>query len=148
MITRLASAIGVFQHISYTRRPLLPLRPPPEAMPWRRVVSATRYFSGEYQQVKAVEEEKHSYEKKNENLKLCNITMTPFPHFFFYWQSIVWSSHYTLLAATKPHSVSLRTMWSPRPPAKKNSPPPPKGDKYRLVPHHIQLSFPLTTPLP
>lgn len=83
MITKLASAIGVFQHIGYTRRPLLPWRPPPEAMPWRRVVSATRYFSGEYQQVKAVEEEKHSYENKNENLKLCDITMTPPPPFFF-----------------------------------------------------------------
>ena len=147
MITRLASAIGVFQHIGYTRRPLLPWRPPPEAMPWRRVVSATRYFNGEYQQVKAVEEEKHSYEKKMKTSSSV-ILQWPLPPLFFYWQSIVWSSHYTLLAATKPHSVSLKTMWSLRPPPKKNSPPPPKGNKYRLVPHHIQLSFPLTTPLP
>lgn len=89
MITRLASAIGVFQHIGYTRRPLLPWRPPPEAMPWRRVVSATRYFNGEYQQVKAVEEEKHSYEKKMKTSSSV-ILQWHLPTFFFNWHSIVY----------------------------------------------------------
>ena len=86
MITRLASAIGVFQHIGYTRRPLLPWRPPPEAMPWRRVVSATRYFSGEYQQVR----KKNIPMKKKMKTSSSVILQWHLPPLFFYWQSIVY----------------------------------------------------------
>lgn len=143
MITRLPYAIGVFQHIGYTRRPLFPWRPPPEAMPWRSVVSATRYFSGEYQQVR----KKNIPMKKKMKTSSSVILQWHLPPLFLLAIDCLWSSHYTLLAPTKPHSVSLKTMWSPAP-TQKNSPPPPQGDKYRLVPHHIQMSFPLTTPLP
>ena len=85
--------------------------------------------------IPASEEEKHSYEKKMKTSSSVILQWHLPPLFFLLAIDCLWSSHYTLLAPTKPHSVSLKTMWS-RPPLKKIHHPLPKA---------INIDWSLTT---